>query len=156
MSETLARLRGPLVLGASALLLSVAAWWLVRPVEARQIAGWPAPEELDTLSRYLSPAQPAPRLDEYQAYLPAAAEPVRSLPAPQPTPPVSLRLSAVLITGDRPMAIINDIPVAPGARLPGGAEVVSIEREQVVVRDPDGTRRTLRLSPEAGAGPHDP
>lgn len=154
MNEALARSRAWLVPGVAAVLLAVAAWWTLRPTETPVIAGWPTPEELDSLVPYLAPVAAAPRIDDYGAFLPAATAPAPAAPRPAPlgAPAPEWRLSAVLITGDRPIAIIDDAPVGLGARLPDGSVVVAIEREQVVLRAPDGTRRTLRLSPEAGPG----
>jgi hypothetical protein len=108
--------------------------------------GLPKPAELDSLSRYLTPVPPAPPLDDYAAFLPARP----ALRAPDPvvedTRPDEWQLSAILITGARPMAIINDQAVARGARLPDGAVVLEIDRTQVIIRAPNGARRRLVLT----------
>ncbi|HEU4453287.1 MAG TPA: hypothetical protein VFZ18_08030 [Longimicrobiaceae bacterium] len=106
--------------------------------------------ELDSLSVYLGPSAPAPLLDEYGAFLPAVeAEPLSSagpLPAHAAAPPpAAYAVTAIVTGGSRPLAIIDDATFAPGAMLPDGARVVSIEKDHVVLRHPDGTLRTLRL-----------
>ena len=104
--------------------------------------------ELDSLGVYLGPSAPAPVLDEYGAFLPALEEepPRNAGPAPAAgPPPTDYAVSAIVTGGSRPLAIIDDAAVAPGATLPDGARVVSIEKDHVVLRHPDGTLRTLRL-----------
>jgi hypothetical protein len=106
--------------------------------------------ELDSLSVYLGPSAPAPVLDEYGAFLPAIeAEPIAlagPIPAQESEPPPSAyAVTAIVTGGSRPLAIIDDATFAPGATLPDGARVVSIEKDHVVLRHPDGTLRTLRL-----------
>lgn len=110
---------------------------------------WPAPEEIDSLSRYLVASEPAPRIDDYAVFLPAEAAPRVWLPPigsiSEPEQLADLRLSAILIAGNRPLAIINDRHVRPGETVDGGGVVVSIARDRVVVRERSGTIRTLRL-----------
>ena len=106
--------------------------------------------ELDSLSVYLAPSAPAPVLDEYGAFLPAVeaspAVPAGPLPAGAAGPPATeYAVTAIVTGGSRPLAIIDDATFAPGATLPDGARIVSIEKDQVVLRHPDGTLRTLRL-----------
>lgn len=108
----------------------------------------PAGEEIDSLSRYLGPVAPAPAVDDYDAYLPAALPPPRPLrreePAGDTFEPERWRLSAIMISGERPLAIINDRQVRTGEQL-DGALVLTIERDRVVLRRRDGSRHTLRL-----------
>ena len=108
----------------------------------------PSAVEMDSLSRYLAPSAPAPRLDDYAVFLPAPA-PARvapSQPALADPDPSAWQLSAILIAGPRPVAIINDQAVAAGAELADGSRVLSIERDHVVIRAPNGARRRLSLT----------
>lgn len=73
---------------------------------------------------------------------PDIAEPVAEAPGPaQPT----LRVSAILISGDRRLAIVGDQVVGVGDVLPGGEQVAEIRRDEVVVQRRDGTRQTVRI-----------
>lgn len=144
------RARG-LLLGLLGLLLVGAAVRALSRPAPRAASNWPTPQELDSLSRYLQPGAPAPRIDEYDVYLPAAP-PERAAPPPpvaRAAPLPDRSLSAILITSSLPVAIIDDQQVRPGDRLAGGGQVLSIERDRVVVREADGTRRTLRVRPAA-------
>lgn len=133
------------VIAAGAALLATTGWAMRRAPEPPP-SPWPAPEEIDSLSRYLAASEPAPRIDDYAVFLPAEAAPrVWLAPASEPETLSELRLSAILIAGNRPLAIINDRHVRPGETLDGGAVVVSITRDRVVVRERSGTIRTLRL-----------
>ena len=126
----------------------VAAWSLSSREVEQGAAGVPDAVELDSLSRYLAPVAPAPRLDDYAVFLPAR-RPARFAPEPEPAqepPASSWELSAIMIAGVRPVAIINDEAFVAGARLPDGAVVLQIERDHVVIRAPNGTRRRLVLS----------
>lgn len=55
--------------------------------------------------------------------------------------------SAILITSDRRSAVVNDEIVSVGDVVPGGARVVAIERDRVVIVTPAGVRRTLTVQP---------
>lgn len=139
--------RGAAVAAVGALLvaLAVAAWTDRTPAVAE--APWPSAAELDSLTAYLAPSAPAPRVDDYAAFVPA---PHASLAAPPANAPAAaqteVQLSAILIAGARPMAIINDQTVLPGARLEGGAVLLSIEPDHVLIREPDGSRRRVFLT----------
>jgi hypothetical protein len=131
--------------GAALIALAIAAW--SNPAPDTTATPWPSAAELDSLAAYLAPTAPAPRVDDYAAFVPA-----RHLPAAPPPgePPAAaqthVQLSAILIAGARPVAIINDQTVLPGARLEGGAVVLSIEPDHVLIREPDGSRRRVFLT----------
>ena len=108
--------------------------------------------ELASLSVYLLPAEPAPLLDQYGAFLPAleplapaasADEGIGASTLPEQALPRNV--SAIVAGGPKPLAIIDDATVSAGTLLPGGARVVSIQPDHVLVREADGTLRTLRL-----------
>lgn len=143
-------LRTVLVASMALLLLALSVRaWRSRSVEL-PLTGLPAPEEMDSLSRYLAPVDPAPRLDDYAAFLPARPEPLRyAVPVEEPVAPevaTVWQLSAILIAGARPVAIINDQAVAPGARLDDGTVVLEIAKDNVLIRAPNGARRRLFLT----------
>lgn len=138
------------VTGVSLLLLAIAVWsFRSRTEVAAAPAGLPSAVEMDSLARYLAPAEPAPSLDDYAVFIPARPEPRDYDPPPQASveePGAVWRLSAILIAGARPVAIINDEAVAPGAELSDGSRVLTIERDHVVIRAPNGARRRLFLT----------
>lgn len=83
-------------------------------------------------------------------FVPASeALPSRRSSAPLSEPPQPRRLSAILVIGSEPIAILDDQQVRAGSVLPGGTEVVGIDRSGVTLREPDGRQRTLRLSESA-------
>ena len=109
----------------------------------------PTPEHLDSLGRYLQPVRPAPRPDDYEIFFPAEDRPLPQAGWPDAEPPreaPTRRVSAIIIAGSRPIAIIDDQTVAPGSTLPDGSIVESIEREYVVIRAPNGVRHRLSLT----------
>ena len=120
------------------------------------IRRWPAAGHLDTLSAYLdapqgsrpiipetalSPDDFADYEPDYEPEVVAGNPPVESVAPPQP----SWRVSAILVADNRRVAIVNDSAVAVGDPLPGGARVIEIELDFVVLRAADGARTVLRL-----------
>lgn len=134
-----------LVIVAATALLGTTVWALQREPQPGS-ARWPTPEDVDSLSRYLTASEPAPRLDDYAVFLPAEGAPEIWIPPAEVEALSPLSVSAILITGERRMAIINDRPVRAGQALAGGAVVVSIARDHVVVRERSGMLRTIRLA----------
>lgn len=55
-------------------------------------------------------------------------------------------LSAILIADQRSVAVIDDVIVGVGDRLPNGARVDAIQRDRVVVVERSGQRRVLTLT----------
>lgn len=109
----------------------------------------PTPEHLDSLGRYLLPVQSAAEPDDYGMFLPADEAPPyeegeRDAQPTRPTP--TWRVTAVIIAGGRPIAIIDDQTVSPGSTLPDGSVVEAIEREHVDIREPNGVRHRLSLT----------
>jgi hypothetical protein len=114
--------------------------------------GIPAASELVELERYLTPVTGDPRAS-------VGAPPRVTIdgdpflgPAPAPrwdrTPsaePAQWRVTAIMIAGDRRIAVVNDRLVRPGDRLEDGARVESVERDHVVLITPGGERRRLEL-----------
>lgn len=54
-------------------------------------------------------------------------------------------LSAIMMAGDRRIAILNDELVRPGDRLEGGARVEMVESDHIVIIMPGGERRRVEL-----------
>lgn len=132
------------LVGVACIALLAVAVWSIRREPARPSVASASLEELDTLRRYSRPVEAPPQVDDYEAFLPAEAssepvprEGIREAPLP--------RLSAILISGAQPLAIIDDRTVRGGERLEHGWEVVSIGSDHVVLRDSFGTLRTVRL-----------
>ena len=112
----------------------------------------PTASELTPLERYLTPAVDAgtgvvplrvviegsPFRASATASRPEPGRPVRE-PAPR------WALTAILIAGERRIAIVNDRMVRPGDRLEDGARVAEVERDHVVLITPGGERRRLEL-----------
>lgn len=112
---------------------------------------WPDPERLDTLSAFLQAPQGArPIIPETALRTEdfAEDEPVEVIgaierPGEEQLP--AWRVSAILVAENRRVAIVNDSAVSVGDPLPGGARVVEIELDFVVLRAASGARTVLRL-----------
>jgi hypothetical protein len=77
---------------------------------------------------------PAPSLSE---------APADAIAADPPPPPPVPKVDGIMISGDRRLAIVGGDVVAPGDRV-GTREVIQIERDGVVLREPGG--REIRLA----------
>ena len=117
-----------------------------------------APATLDSLGRYLRPiALTAPRRPAEAAELFARedyyAQPERidrydGDPAAGPARPSRPRwvVSAILLTDAQRMAVVNDSVVVVGSALPGGARIVEIQSDRVVLQEAGGVRRVISLN----------
>jgi hypothetical protein len=56
-------------------------------------------------------------------------------------------LTAILIADDRPVAVLDEMVVSVGDRLPDGARVDAIRSDGVWVVERSGRRRLLTLTP---------
>ena len=145
------------------LLISVAAHRALKPpaVTAEVSTGIPSAEELDSLSRYLAarPPQSAPgfgivgrsNFDQFDPF--ASAEFVElNVSSTAPVPRVRDRyvVTAILISKDRRVAVINDTLVSVGSILPGGIRVTAIENDHVEIVGRSGTRRMLSIKDSEG------
>lgn len=54
-------------------------------------------------------------------------------------------VTAILIAGDKRMAVVNDKLVTLGTRLPGGERVIAIENNHIEVMEPGGSRRIVAI-----------
>lgn len=150
-------------LAAAILVVAALAFWSLKIIGRPEVAAAavatnaPSQVELDSLSRYLTPIGDslASSRDSVSAlafegdpFEPPA--PVRVAPEPRPAvvaqaPSPNWALSAIFITANRRAAVVNDILVNIGDRLPGGARVSAIERDHVLIVEPSGTERRLTL-----------
>ena len=78
---------------------------------------------------------------------PGAGESTREPAEGRPgTPRARWSVSAIMISEDRRVAIIDDRLVEAGDALEGGGRLVSVGRDHVVVAGPDGIRRRIALN----------
>jgi type II secretory pathway component PulC len=116
-----------------------------------------APSSLDSLGRYLRPiALTSPRGQQQEAELfvrddyyvqPTQGERRTSEPsaASGPSRPRWV-VSAILLTDAQRMAVVNDSVVVVGSTLPGGARIIEIESDRVVLQESGGARRVVSLN----------
>lgn len=134
-------------LGISAIaltLLIIALRASLGPASVEANPRWPDPVDMDTLGRYLTAVEPIAAVDPYEIYLPATEPP----PAEYVPAPVARdwQVGAILIVGGRASAIIDDQQVRVGDRLSDGSVIESIAADHVIIRTPDGQRRTLSFN----------
>ena len=140
------------------LLASVAARRALEPrkVSPEVTSSLPSREELDSLSKYLAARAPQsgsgfrvferPRIDDYDPF--ASSDFVElNVSSTAPTPPARDRyvVTAILISKDKRVAVINDALVSVGSILPGGVRVTAIENDHVEIVGRSGTRRMLAI-----------
>jgi hypothetical protein len=110
-----------------------------------------APAALDTMGRYLRPIAPTstrrPEASELFVREDYYARPVERT-YDEPAGPSRPRwvVSAILLTDAQRMAVVNDSVVAVGSALPGGARVVEIQSDRVVLQEAGGVRRVISLN----------
>ncbi|HUR92381.1 MAG TPA: hypothetical protein VMY38_06885 [Gemmatimonadaceae bacterium] len=113
--------------------------------------------ELDSLGKYLRPmlltatrtgTDPSELLtsNEYFGSAPSASIDYGDAPARRASTRPRWVVSAILLTEARRMAVLNDSVVLVGALLPGGARVVAIESDHVVLQESGGARRVVSLN----------
>ncbi len=159
-NETLLRF-GAIVLPM--VLVAAAAHSALKP-QANGVAvpsGIPTAEEFASLGKYLRavPAQGVPvltsaervRADSYDPFFSAdllASAPVVS----GPIAPVRDRyvVTAILISRDKRVAVIDESLVSVGSVLAGGIRVIAIENDHVEIVGPSGTRRMLTIKDTNG------
>ncbi|MGI8619663.1 MAG: hypothetical protein ACR2L6_11345 [Gemmatimonadaceae bacterium] len=116
-----------------------------------------APAALDSLGRYLRPialtsARTPAEAVELFAREEYYAQPERAERMDDgvrlPAGPVRPRwvVSAILLTDAQRMAVVNDSVVVVGSTLPGGARIVEIQSDRVVLQESGGVRRVISLN----------
>jgi hypothetical protein len=116
-----------------------------------------APSALDSLGRYLrpivltsarGPGQAAELFVRDDYYAQPAPRDRSSGGASAPAGPARPRwvVSAILLTDAQRMAVVNDSVVVVGSTLPGGARIVEIQSDRVVLQESGGARRVVSLN----------
>ena len=59
-------------------------------------------------------------------------------------------VTAILISDSRRMAVVNEVLVSVGSSVPGGARIVAIEKDHVVLIEPGGARRVVGIQSDGG------
>ena len=140
--------------GAGAAVLILAGRWALLP-EPPSRASVPRVESLEALSAWLPRDTARPRPDQV-ADVRLARDPFGASrrgsgedeggAGSSARPGSRWSVSAIMISGDRRLAIIDDRLVEAGDALPGGGRVVQVARDHVVVAGPDGVRRRIPLN----------
>jgi hypothetical protein len=115
-----------------------------------------APAAFDSMGRYLRPigltaARRPAEAAELFARQDYYARPVRGTMDDGPSAAASPGgsrwvVSAILLTDAQRMAVVNDSVVVVGSALPGGARVVEIQADRVVLQESGGARRVISLN----------
>lgn len=126
-------------------------------------AGIPTAEEFDSLSKYLAarPSQGVPEITSTQRVRQDLFDPFTAgdfvaltdtAGAVTVVPKVRDRyvVTAILISRDRRVAVIDEALVSVGSILPGGVRVTAIETDHVEIVAPSGTRRMLAIKDSDG------
>lgn len=124
---------------------------------ARAPTSYPAPAALDSLGRYVRPialtsarrpAEAAELFVREDYYAQPDREEWTDDAARAPSGPVRPRwvVSAILLTDAQRMAVVNDSVVVVGSTLPGGARIVEIQSDRVVLQESGGVRRVISLN----------
>lgn len=115
------------------------------------------PSSLDSLGRYLRPIALTAARGPGQAAELFVRDDYYAQPAPRerssggssaPSGPARPRwvVSAILLMDARRMAVVNDSVVVVGSTLPGGARIVEIQSDRVVLQESGGARRVVSLN----------
>ncbi len=120
---------------------------------AREPKRYAAAAALDSLGQYLRPValtsarRPAAAAELFarEDYYAQPARVERGYETPSgPTRPRWV-VSAILLTDAQRMAVVNDSVVVVGSTLPGGARIVEIQSDRVVLQE-GGVRRVISLN----------
>lgn len=162
-NDTLIRVAG---ISLPMLLIAVAAHSALKPPKNAPTVSpaLPSAEELDALTQYLTPAvskgipviatatgtrgdQPDPFISlEYVAAAPSSVDTAKGVqPVVRPVVRDRYVVSAILISNDRRIAVINESLVTVGSMLPGGFRVTAIESNHVQIVAPSGASRMLTV-----------
>lgn len=163
-NDTLIRIAG---ISLPMLLVAFAARTALKPPRNAPTvsAGIPSVDELDSLTRYLMPRQsrgipsvavaapvqfdqPDPFIS--MEYVAAPDTTVSQQPVVRPVPKDRYVVSAILISSDKRIAVINEQLVTVGSMLPGGFRVTAIENDHVQIVAPTGVSRMLSIRESTG------
>ena len=131
-------------------------------LKASPSASLPTAQELDSLRGYVSRTTPAaqPARIVFDRYAIGGSDPFAKVTrweaprysgetAAQPRAAVRWIVSTIMITDNRRVAVINGVLAYPSTVLPGGARVLAIEPDHVVIAEANGARR--EISVQSGA-----
>lgn len=107
------------------------------------------PAQLESLALYLKPIPPGAPAPLVEPFLPPTYEDDEPAGAPDGTvspPKPGWTVSAILISDVRRVAVVNEELVTIGSRTAGGARIVAIEPDHVVLTEPGGARRVVRVA----------
>lgn len=146
---------------AAILIMSFGVGWRITSTAAGAVSvssKFPAPATFDSLGRYLRPmpatagrtgTEPADFFSTTEYFAPRGrsgsddgAPSTASRPGTRPRWVVS----AILLTELRKLAVLNDSVVVLGSLLPGGARVIAIESDHVVLQESSGARRVISMN----------
>jgi hypothetical protein len=108
-----------------------------------------SPPQLESLALYLkpiAPSPPAPLVEPFVAPRYDADEPTRPPSGTVPPAKPGWTVSAILISDVRRVAVVNEELVTIGSRTTSGARIVAIEPDHVVLTEPGGARRVVRVA----------
>lgn len=138
--------------------------WLVDATRRSAFPSGPLPtaRELDSLRGYVSAPSPAvqPGKVVFKSYATGSSDPfakVSRWDTPKYSGEIGLQahsparwiVSTILITDTRRVAVINGVMASQSTVLPGGARVLAIEPDHVVIVEASGARR--EISVQSGA-----
>jgi hypothetical protein len=105
------------------------------------------PPQLESLALYLKPIAAAPPAPLVEPFVPPRYEDDEPVEAPTGSPGrPGWTVSAILISDVRRVAVVNEELVTIGSRTAGGARIVAIEPDHVVLTEPGGARRVVRVA----------
>lgn len=148
---------------AAGVIVAFGAAWRTNAAAAavvRAPKSYIAPSALDSLGRYLRPIALTAARGPGQAAELFVRDDYYAQPAPRerssgglsgssaPSGPARPRwvVSAILLMDARRMAVVNDSVVVVGSTLPGGARILEIESDRVVLQESGGVRRVVSLN----------
>jgi hypothetical protein len=121
-------------------------------------ASLPTATELDSLRGYVTRKAPpqAPAKLELSSYAIGGSDPFGKVArsetprysadlGAQVRPPARWIVSTIMITDNRRVAVINGVLASPSTILPGGARVLAIEPDHVVIAESNGARREISV-----------
>jgi len=130
--------------------------WIARAPGAGPSATQGAPAAIDTFlaplrhqlskSGYDGRLRADPLADRRPSAGGAAVAPRGGVPTVSSSGRSGRRLTAILIADDRSVAVIDEVVVSVGDRLPDGSRVEAIRSDRVTVVERNGQRRVLTLT----------
>lgn len=139
----------PLLLAIAAIMIAGLARMFTDAAAAELRAHQTAtPPQLESLALYLKPIAPAPPAPLVEPLAPPSYDDDPPAAAPNTGSPAKpgWTVSAILISDVRRVAVVNEELVTIGSRTAGGARIVAIEPDHVVLTEPGGARRVVRVA----------